>query len=625
MNSKFVRFSVRNRILFLVDWAIIAISYLAIMLMIKDLGGVVQFYSENLLLVLLTAVVFTGTYYFGRVYRTMWTYAGFNDYLRISFLSAFFFLFVILIGYIFRNSFTIYLKHVLVVLVIISAFTLLSRMALRAYARVCNVGIGGKNHDGTKVLIIGAGSAGRMLIREIETNKKLDYQIVGVIDDDKAKRNLIINGCRVLGDTKDIKNIVDSYGVKQIIFAIPSASSQRRKEILSICSDTGCHVKVLPDIGELVHNVAALKQVKRIQIEDLLGRETVKLDNEGISECISGKVILVTGGGGSIGSELCRQIMKYSPKKLVILDIYENNAYDIQMELNANYPNNKPDVVIASVRDAKRLAEVFSKYKPYMVFHAAAHKHVPLMEDNPGEAIKNNVFGTYNAARCADKAGVSKFILISTDKAVNPTNVMGATKRLCEMIIQSMQTVSKTEFAAVRFGNVLGSNGSVIPLFKRQIENGGPITLTHKEITRFFMTIPEAAQLVLQAANYAKGGEIFVLDMGEPVKIYDLAVNMIKLSGLKPDEDIEIKVTGLRPGEKLYEELLMNEEGLTNTAHEKIFIGKPVFEDISIIESDLKKLSAAVENGDQDLIKNTVAEVVPTYKRKKIDKERTIA
>ena len=327
--------------------------------------------------------------------------------------------------------------------------------------------------------------------------------------------------------------------------------------------------------------------------------------------------MLVTGGGGSIGSELCRQLVKFNPKKLIILDIYENNAYDIQIELKSDYPELDLSVVIASVRDVERLREVFDEFKPQIVFHAAAHKHVPLMEDSPGEAIKNNVVGTYNVALCADEFKVEKFVMISTDKAVNPTNVMGATKRMCEMIVQSMAQVSETDFVAVRFGNVLGSNGSVIPLFKKQIEKGGPVTLTHKEITRFFMTIPEAAQLVIQAASFANGGEIFVLDMGKPVKIYDLAYNLIKLSGYEPGVDIEIKITGLRPGEKLYEELLMDEEGLTNTSHKKIFIGKPVFTDIDTVKEYIKMLNDAVETGDNETIKDTIKKVVPTYKRNK--------
>ena len=341
------------------------------------------------------------------------------------------------------------------------------------------------------------------------------------------------------------------------------------------------------------------------------------MDNKEISGYIQDKVVLVTGGGGSIGSELCRQIMKFLPEKLIVFDIYENNAYELQMELNQMYPNNKPEVIIGSVRDKKRLETVFSRFRPEIVFHAAAHKHVPLMEDSPGEAIKNNVFGTLNVARCAEQFETKRFVMISTDKAVNPTNIMGATKRICEMIVQSMQQNSKTEFAMVRFGNVLGSNGSVIPLFKKQIEQGGPITVTDKRITRFFMTIPEASQLVLQAAAYAKGGEIFVLDMGEPVRIYDLAKNLIKLSGYQPDVDIKIEFCGLRPGEKLYEELLMDEEGLKNTEHQKIFIGHPINIDQNYLNTMLKELEQACDNEDLEYIKNTVAKLVPTYVRKK--------
>ena len=390
-----------------------------------------------------------------------------------------------------------------------------------------------------------------------------------------------------------------------------------KQRIYSVCADTGLEVKTLPSIDEIVDNNIGQENVfnhiRNVKIEDLLERKPVVLNNEQLESEIKGKVVLVTGGGGSIGSELCRQIARHNPSKLIILDIYENNAYDLQMELERIYPDLELRVVIASVRDRERLEQVFEKYRPSTVFHAAAHKHVPLMEYNPGESIKNNVFGTYNTAVTADKYGADKFVLISTDKAVNPTNIMGATKRICEMIVQSMEQISKTTFVAVRFGNVLGSNGSVIPLFKKQIENREALTVTHKDITRFFMTIPEAAQLVLQAACYAKGGEIFVLDMGKPVRIYDLALNMIRLSGLKPYEDIDIKITGLRPGEKLYEELMMNEEGLKSTENSKIFIGKPIFTNMETLKISLDKLEKAMISSDKEFIKSVVKDVVPTY------------
>ena len=366
-------------------------------------------------------------------------------------------------------------------------------------------------------------------------------------------------------------------------------------------------------MDQIISSLGTKGVIRNVQIEDLLDRNPIVLDNEEIEGYIKGKAVMVTGGGGSIGSELCRQIMKYSPEKLIVVDIYENNAYDLQMELNHLYPDNPPAVLIASIRDKDRLDAIFREYKPYIVFHAAAHKHVPLMEQSPTEAIKNNVFGTLNVAMCADKFGVKRFVMISTDKAVNPTNIMGATKRMCEMVVQAMQKISDTEFVAVRFGNVLGSNGSVIPLFKKQIEDGGPVTVTHKDITRFFMTIPEAAQLVLQAASYAEGGEIFVLDMGKPVKIYDLAKNIIRLSGYTPGVDIKIEVTGLRPGEKLYEELLMNEEGLKKTRHEKIFIGAPGEITMEELKPRLDLLYKAAESNDVNKIKDIVEQVVPTY------------
>ena len=394
-------------------------------------------------------------------------------------------------------------------------------------------------------------------------------------------------------------------------------SNKERRKILEICQETGCKVRILPGTKELIRNKPIMENFRNIEIEDLLGRDTIKLDNKNIGKLIKNKVVLVTGGGGSIGAELCRQIIKYNPDRLVMIDIYENNLYDIEQELKFDYPEIKIDAIVASIRDKQRLNEIFEQYKPYLVFHAAAHKHVPLMETSPLEAIKNNVFGTYNVVNCADQFNVKRFILISTDKAVNPTNVMGATKRLCEMIVQAKNKVSQTEYAAVRFGNVLGSNGSVVPLFKKQIANGGPVTVTHKDITRFFMTIPEAVSLVLQAMSGAKGGEIFVLDMGEPVKIYDMAVKLIRLSGLEPNVDIQIKVTGLRPGEKLYEESLMAEEGLEQTKHDKIYIAAPMDIDITMINQKLNELSELLEtstNEQRDKIKTVIKEVVPTFK-----------
>lgn len=470
------------------------------------------------------------------------------------------------------------------------------------------------NSQAKKLLIIGAGSATRDIIRSIETNLKGSYNIIGLIDDDKRKIGRTISNIKVLGDRNDIISICKDKAVDIIFFSISKIDNKDRKEILEICQNTGARVRILPSTEDIIKNKNLIENLRDVEIEDILGREPIKLDNN-IEDLILDKVILVTGGGGSIGSELCRQIASFSPKQLVIFDIYENNLYNIQMELVQNYPKLQLDAIVGSVRDKKKLDYLFETYKPDIVFHAAAHKHVPLMEVSPLEAIKNNVFGTYNVVNMSDKYNVKKFVLVSTDKAVNPTNVMGATKRMCEMIIQAKNKISNTNYVAVRFGNVLGSNGSVVPLFKKQIEKGGPVTVTHKNIIRYFMTIPEAVQLILQAMTYAKGGEIFVLDMGEPVKIYDLAVSLIKLSGLEPNVDIPIEITGLRPGEKLYEELLMAEEGLQKTSHDKIFVAEPITIEMNDIEKKLDKLRALIEDEHhtKDEIKKVIKEAVPTF------------
>ena len=473
------------------------------------------------------------------------------------------------------------------------------------------------NINKKNILIIGAGEATKILLNTLKGSLNDTYNVVGLIDDNANKIDYAISGKKILGTRYDIPRICKENNIDAIFFAISNISNKERRKILEICQETGCKVRILPGTKELIRNKPIMENFRNIEIEDLLGRDTIKLDNKNIGELIKNKVVLVTGGGGSIGSELCRQIIQYNPDRLVMIDIYENNLYDIEQELKFNYPEIKIDAIVASIRDKQRLNEIFEQYKPYLVFHAAAHKHVPLMETSPLEAIKNNVFGTYNVVNCADQFNVKRFILISTDKAVNPTNVMGATKRLCEMIVQAKNKVSQTEYAAVRFGNVLGSNGSVVPLFRKQIANGGPVTVTHKDITRVFMTIPEAVSLVLQAMSGAKGGEIFVLDMGEPVKIYDMAVKLIKLSGLEPNVDIQIKVTGLRPGEKLYEELLMAEEGLEQTKHDKIYIAAPMDIDITMINQKLNELSELLEtstNEQRDKIKTVIKEVVPTFK-----------
>lgn len=471
---------------------------------------------------------------------------------------------------------------------------------------------GEKGKKNKNLLIIGAGDAAVMLIKEVKGHKDLNYTIVGLIDDDIYKRNKRVQGIKVLGSREDIVKVCKEYNVSDIIVAIPSADQKTKKEIYDICKTTQCKLKTLPGIYEIIDDNVSISNIRDVNIEDLLGRDEVKLNNEGIKEYVENKVVLVTGGGGSIGSELCRQLAKYKPAKLLILDIYENGAYDLQMELKYNYPDLHVEIIIASIRDEIRIDSVFEQYKPNVIFHAAAHKHVPLMEDNPAEAIKNNILGTYNLLCSSDKYSVKKFVQISTDKAVNPTNIMGASKRFCEIMVQAFDRFSKTEFVAVRFGNVLGSNGSVIPLFKQQIARGGPVTVTHPEITRFFMTIPEAAQLVIQAGAMAKGGEIFVLDMGQPVKISDLARDLIVLSGLKPEEDIKIEYTGLRKGEKLYEELLMSEVALTSTEHNKIFIEKPKDYDIDFVRESIEEFKKCINKDRNEIIK-LLKKKVPTY------------
>jgi FlaA1/EpsC-like NDP-sugar epimerase len=464
-----------------------------------------------------------------------------------------------------------------------------------------------------RVLIVGGGDAGSIIIKELKLNLQLKSIPVAIIDDDRFKRGRKINGVTIIGDRYCIASTVENYKIDEIIIALPSAPKVEINKIFSECSRTSCKVKILPSVSQLIEGSVCIQKIREVKLEDLLGREPIKLDTCEISSYIKDHVVLVTGGGGSIGSELCRQISSFEPKRLIILDNYENNAYDIQNELTDNYPNLDLFTVIANIRDKQRLENIFRKYRPEVVFHAAAHKHVPLMEANPTEAIKNNVFGTQNVAECADKYEVIKFVLISTDKAVNPTNIMGATKRIAEMMVQSFNRHSKTEFVAVRFGNVLGSNGSVIPLFKKQIEKGGPVTVTHPEVTRYFMTITEAAQLVIQAGAMAKGGEIFVLDMGQPVKIVDLARNLIKLSGFDPDEEIKIEFTGLRSGEKLYEELLLDEEGLQTTNNDKIFIAPPVFTDLESLKKEISILNEIIVKSSDEVVKY-VPKIVPTYK-----------
>ena len=608
----------RNIILRFFDVIIIAISYYVAEVIINNkIFLTPEMAKEMLISIVLAILVYGIVLEVFKTYKNITRYENGNDYLvyvlacLISCTIMVFFNVLNIIPIVDERT---NLIAALIIVVAVIGYRVLLRMILNdTYEGKV------KNDNRKKVLIIGAGEATKILISTIRSSMKNIYNIVGLIDDNPNKVDYAISGKKILGTRFDIPRICKENNVDVIFFTISNISNEDRKKILEICQETGCKVRILPGTKELIKDKPIMQNFRDVEIEDLLGRETIKLDNKNIKELIHNKVVLVTGGGGSIGSELCRQIIRFEPKRLVIVDIYENNLYDIEQELKYNYPNAKIDAIVASVRDKDRLNEIFNEFKPYLVFHAAAHKHVPLMETSPLEAIKNNVFGTYNVVNCADEYNVKRFVLISSDKAVNPTNIMGATKRLCEMIIQAKNKVSNTEYVAVRFGNVLGSNGSVVPLFKKQIAHGGPVTVTHKDITRFFMTIPEAVSLVLQAMSGAKGGEIFVLDMGEPVKIYDMAKKLIKLSGLEPDVDIPIKVTGLRPGEKLYEEILMQEEGLTETKHDKIHIAKPCNVDIKMIINKLDKLQKLVDtNNNENLkeIKETVSEVVPTYKVK---------
>ena len=464
----------------------------------------------------------------------------------------------------------------------------------------------------SNIMIIGAGEAANLIIKDIVTSKYTQMRICCIIDDDVNKQGRYIQGIKIIGGRDKIKQAVDTYAIDEIFIAMPSVSKSVISEFINICKDTSCKMRTLPGMYQLVNGEVNVSQLKDVDVEDLLGRDPIVVDLESILGYVQNRCVLVTGGGGSIGSELCRQIASHSPARLVIVDIYENNAYDIQQELKHKFPELDLVVLIASVRNTNRINAIFEQYKPDIVYHAAAHKHVPLMEDSPNEAIKNNVMGTWKTAQAAGNNGTKKFVLISTDKAVNPTNIMGASKRICEMIVQSLNKKYETEFVAVRFGNVLGSNGSVIPLFKRQIQNGGPVTVTHPDIIRYFMTISEAVSLVLQAGAYAKGGEIFVLDMGEPVKILDLAKNLIRLSGYKVDEDIKIEFTGLRPGEKLYEELLMDEEGMQDTENKLIHIGKPIEFDEEVFFGQLEALDVATRQEAAD-IRGMIKEIVPTY------------
>lgn len=605
--------SFKNIVMILVDIVLVNLSYIIAYYLRFNFvipNNELNIYKSDFIAITLIYII---TFILFKLYRSLWSYASVDEFLfaigaciSADAISLVFSIFVHR-----QLPLTISILAGIFSIILVVGF----RMAFRIYRNYA-LSLDKTYKDAVnRVMVIGAGSAGTILIKEMKRHKEMNYKPVAVIDDNKSKVGTIVSGVKVYGTRNEILSTASSKDIDTILIAIPSADNKNKKQILDICKQTGCTVKVVPGIYELIDGRVSLKKIRDVSMEELLGRDPIKLDMKGIREYIEDKVIMITGGGGSIGSELCRQIIRYSPKQVIILDNYENNAYELQQEFKRNGIKADCRYVIASVRDRKKLEIVFKKYKPQIVFHAAAHKHVPLMEENPAEAVKNNVFGTLNLAECADKYGVQRFVMISTDKAVNPTNIMGATKRICEMIIQSIDKKSETQFVAVRFGNVLGSHGSVVPLFLKQIHNGGPVTVTHKEITRFFMTIPEAAQLVLQAGTYAKGGEIFILDMEKPVRIYDLACDLIKLSGLTPNEDIKIEFIGLRPGEKLYEEVLTDEEGLSKTLHDKIFVGKPTFDDYDSLKKSIDEFIPMVENDDTEAIITKIEKIVPTYKR----------
>lgn len=557
------------------------------------------------------------SFYIFKTYSVLWRFSRISDLLRV-FVGM-----VVALGALFICQMAVYGKAISAPAMLLTFFltfflTVVFRLCmkdiiLRVSSREADEKTSADKLKGN-IMIIGAGCAASMIINELRDNKVNNCKFRCAIDDDPAKKNTYILGIKVYGDRNSIIEAAEKFQIDTILFAIPSCDNKEKVEILNICKETGCELKIVPSIYQMMNSgeKGISKKIRKVQIEDLLGREPISLDINRIIDYVAGRTVLVTGGGGTIGSELCRQIAEHDPKRLVIFDIYENNAYDIQNELRRKYPELDLVTLIGSVRDSKRLESVFKTYRPDIVYHAAAHKHVPLMEDSPNEAIKNNVFGTLKTAQCADKYGAKKFVLISTDKAVNPTNIMGASKRMCEMIIQSYNKRSETEFVAVRFGNVLGSNGSVIPLFKKQIEAGGPVTVTDPDIIRYFMTIPEAVTLVLQAGASAKGGEIFVLDMGKPVKILTLAENLIKLSGFTPHKDIKIEFIGLRPGEKLYEEMLMAEEGLKETENKLIHIGQPIEFDENEFFAALDNLRKAMYDDTVDM-RAIVSEIVPTY------------
>ena len=612
----------RNYLLPLMDCISIILGYYLVSVLITDsflmqpTSAITR--NEILISIVLAIIVFQIVFRISKRYTNIIRYENNQYYILYIVLSIIASLIVSLIEelglHMVNPSIKLNLFIGLVIGIILIAYRLIIRYVL--LNDVVNKGINYTSENKKNLLIIGGGYSANDIIKTINSTLKGQYEIIGIIDDNKKRRGYSVAGVRIIGDRNDIIKVCEANNVDEIFFSIVNIDNKNKKEILEICGKTNCKVKVLPSLTELITEENLYNSLRDVSIEDLLGRDPIQLDNHNIKNLINGKVVLVTGAGGSIGSELCRQIMLHNPKQILLLDNYENSLYDIELELKTNHPNNDIRAIVANIREKERLDTIFEKYSPEIVFHAAAHKHVPLMENNPTEAIKNNVFGTYNLVNSSDKYNVKRFILISTDKAVNPTNIMGATKRLCEMIIQAKNKQSNTEYVAVRFGNVLGSNGSVVPLFKKQLAHGGPLTVTHKEITRFFMTIPEAVALVLQAITYAEGGEIFVLDMGEPVKIYDLAKSLIELSGYTLGKDMEIEITGMRPGEKLYEELLMNEENLQATKHEKIYITQSMNFTMDDIENKLDMFRDIIhdEHTSKEEIKETMKKCVPTYR-----------
>ena len=607
-----IQLLVRRFFLFLTDTFLLNACVYLSLIMRFDVGIVsiepqyISNYVENVLPYTIMSLLI---FWLFRLYHSLWQYASIAEVYRIAeaciIVEVVHFLSNKIAGNMLPRS--CYFNAAIYLIIAICASRFMYRMIRTVLNKYRNI------KTSNNVMIIGAGEATNVIMREIQNSSYLaNSNIACIIDDDRRKVGKYIRGVKVIGTRDKIKEAAKLYDIDEIIFAIPSASNEVKRDILNICKETDCTLKILPGVYQMVDGEINVNSIRNVDVLDLLGRDPIEVDIESIMGYVKDKVIMVTGGGGSIGSELCRQLVSHKPKQLIIFDIYENNAYDIQQELKINYPDANVVTLIGSIRNVSRLESVFAQYKPDIVYHAAAHKHVPLMEVSPDEAVKNNVVGTWNVARMADKYGVKKFVMISTDKAVNPTNVMGATKRICEMIVQTYNEISKTDFVAVRFGNVLGSNGSVIPLFKRQIEAGGPVTVTDPNIIRYFMTIPEAVSLVLQAGAYAKGGEIFILDMGEPVKIDDLAKNLIRLSGYTLGVNMEIKYTGLRPGEKLYEELLMKEEGLQETDNKLIHIGKPIEFDKENFFDNLEKLKeeAYSETGN---IRESLKKVVVTY------------